>query len=87
MRGVNPVKLDFIYFRSKVRDWIFTIPLATRSTFSVMSELPKTLSCDKMGVEIRLGWGMWRSSGETKLASGGSIITGLTLLRNDYGRL
>ena len=41
------------------------------------------LSCDKMGVEIRLRWGIWRSSGKTKLVSGGSIIICLTLLPND----
>ena len=71
-------------FKSKLRDWIFTIQLATRST---CLSYQKTLSCDKVGVEIRIGWRIWRSSGETKLVSGGSIIIGLSLLRKDYGRL
>ena len=39
---INPVKLDFIYFKSKLRDWIFTIELATRLIFSAMSGLPKS---------------------------------------------
>ena len=85
---INPVNLDFIYFKSKLGDWIFTIQLATRLTFSAMFELPKkTLSCDKMGVEIGLVWGIWQGSGENKLVNGGSIIIHLTLSQNDYGRL
>ena len=45
------------------------------------------LSCDKMGVEIGLAWGIWQGSGENKLVNSGSIIIYLTLLQNDYGRL
>ena len=43
---INPVNLDFIYFKSKLGVWIFTIQFATRLTFSVMFELPKKRSED-----------------------------------------
>ena len=84
---INPVNLDFIYFKPKLGVWIFTTQFATRLTFSAMFELPKTLSCDKMGVEIGLAWGIWQGSGENKLVNGGSIIIYLTLFQNDYGQL
>ena len=69
---INPVNLDFIYFKSKLGVWVFTIQLATRLTFSAMFELPKKnnkkqLSCDKMGVEIGLAWGIWQGSGKISL--------------------
>ena len=88
---INPVKLDFIYFKSKLGDWIFTIQLATQLTFSAMFELPKKKQkrsvAIKWGFKIGLAWGIWQSSGENKLVNGGSIIIYLTLLQNDYERL